>query len=294
MTLHRLSWMVLLLAGCSAPTDNNEPDNSDPPEIIEVEPGINQLTIDQEIEGETVERDFLLHLPEDYDGTADTPLLFGFHGSGGSAEAFIGQFAPPVEGGDFVGVYPNGIAASWNLGREESTADDVAFTASILEMLEGVPGIDTSRPVGVGFSNGAALLHKIAIESDLFVAIVPQVSQMLEENQPQNGGARVSVMQFNGTLDDACPYEGGVGVLGHVFMDAEDSAATWASHNGCDATPTETDIGPHVKMEWPNCEEGRRVIHYRMNGVSHQVPPDIDGGSNSRIVEFLLEARQSG
>ena len=99
-------------------------------------------------------------------------------------------------------------------------------------------------------------------------------------------------MQFNGTSDDACPSDGGIGVLGYDFMAAEDSAEAWAAHNGCDATPVEAAVGEHVKMEWENCEAGRRVIHYRMNEVGHGVPPNIDGGTNARIVEFLTEARQ--
>ena len=80
--------------------------------------------------------------------------------------------------------------------------------------------------------------------------------------------------------------------MGHVFMPAEESAAAWASHNGCDDTPTETQIDEHVKMEWENCEQDRRVIHYRLNDIGHNVPPHIDGGTNPRIIEFLTEARQ--
>ena len=85
--------------------------------------------------------------------------------------------------------------------------------------------------------------------------------------------------------------DGGEGVLGHNFMSAEDSAATWAAHNGCDAEPTEAQVGEHVKMEWENCEADRRVVHYRLNGVGHGVPPNVDGGSNARLIEFLLESR---
>ena len=270
-------------------TDTETPDQATP---VELQPGINELTIDQVVEGETVERSYIVHLPESYDGTASTPLLFAFHGNGGEPYEFIEQFGPPVSSGEFIGVYPTGIAASWNIGREESTADDVAFTASLLAALEGLPGIDTSRPVAMGFSNGAALVQKIAVETDLFVGIVPQVSQLLVENPPQSEGAKVSVMQFNGTVDMDCPYDGGSGAMGHVFMSAEGSAAAWAEHNGCDSTATETVINEHLKMEWENCEEGRRVIHYKLNDVGHAVPPNIDGGSNARLVEFLLEARQ--
>ena len=260
--------------------------------VLDLEPGVNEISVEQEVEGEMVERNFLVHVSRDYDGTGRTPLLFAFHGAGCVGAIFIEQYAGAIESGDFIGVYPDGIENSWNIGREDSKADDVEFVHMMMDLLEGTSGIDTSRPVATGFSNGSALTHKLGIETDLFAAIVPQVSQLLYENQPQPDGAPLSVMQFNGTEDGACPYNGGIGVLGHDFMPAEESAATWAAHNECDETPTESDVGNHVKMEWENCSNGRRVIHYRMNDVGHEVPPDVDGGTNPRIIEFLLEARQ--
>ena len=42
------------------------------------------------------------------------------------------------------------------------------------------------------------MTHKLGIETDLFAAIVPQVSQLLHENQPQTDGAPLSVMQLWG------------------------------------------------------------------------------------------------
>ena len=215
-------------------------------------------SVEQEVEGEIVERMFLVHVSRDYDGTGSTPLLFGFHGAGGVGNLFIGQYADAIEGGDFIGVYPNGLENSWNIGREDSKADDVEFVHMMMDLLDNTPGIDISSPVATGFSNGAAMTHKLGIETDLFAAIVPQVSQLLHENQPQTDGAPLSVMQFMGTEDNACPYNGGVGVLGHDFMPAEESAAVWAAHNNCDETPTEEEVGAHVKMEWENCANERR------------------------------------
>ena len=310
MTKHMLTIFTLTLA-CNT-KDTSDPAEDSGSETVDTEdsavgnediedtideahnwqPGVNELTLDQVVEGEVVERSYFVHLPDNYDGSANTPLLFAFHGAGGTGDGFIGEFSLAVQNGDFVGVYPNGIENSWNIEREDSKADDMAFTESILSALSGVAGIDVNRPVAVGFSNGAALIHKISIEKELFVAIVPQVSHLLVSNQPDSDSARIPVMQFNGTDDDLCPYDGGVGILGYEFMPAEDSTAAWAAHNGCDATPTETAIDPHVKLEWENCDDGNRVIHYRLNGVGHGVPPDVDGGTNPRIIEFLLEARQ--
>ena len=273
--------------------DGDPADGTDPAGLV-LEPGVNELTIDQVVEGETVQRSYLVHVPSDYDGSTSesTPLLFAFHGADGEGSDFLTPLEPAIEGHAFIGVYPDGIANSWNVEREESTADDVAFAASILDALDGTAGIDIERPVGVGFSNGSGLLLKIAMETDLFVAIVPQSSQLMVDAQPPASAARVSVMQFHGTDDPICPYDGGTGILGYNYLPAEESAAVWAAHNGCDETAIETAIDPHVRMEWPNCADDRRVIHYRLNGVEHSVPPDVDGPTTARIVEFLLEARQ--
>ena len=286
--------LIVSLIHCTASTEDSlstaSPVGSESNQSLV--PGVNEWVLEQEVEGEVVERRFLVHVPDTHDGTEHTPILFAFHGNGGRPDEFVRQFGPPVQGGEFIGVYPAGIANSWNIGREESKADDVVFTEMMLQSLENTPGIDTSRPVGVGFSNGAALVHKIALESDLLVAIVPQASALLEDNQPQTNSAKVSVMQFMGTLDDACPYDGGEGVLGYNFMPAEESTAAWAAHNGCDDTATQTQVNEHVKMEWKNCAHNRRVIHYRLNDIGHGVPDNIDGGTNARIIDFLLEARQ--
>ena len=111
----------------------------------------------------------MVHVSRDYDGLGSTPLLFAFHGAGGVGALFIEQYAGAIESGQFIGVYPDGIENSWNLGREDSKADDVQFVHMMLDLLEGTSGVDSTKPVGTGFSNGAALVHKVGIETDLFM-----------------------------------------------------------------------------------------------------------------------------
>ena len=300
--------LLVFLMGCSDAGDGSEPSEVLAPDTasfdevegdssaigaVVLQPGLNNLTLEQEVEGVMVERSYIVHVPDTYsDTTAPTPILLAFHGAGGVGADFVEQFQVAVDKGDFVGVYPDGLENSWNVKYEDSKADDVAFASMLVQSLQGVPGIDTSKPVAVGFSNGAALTHKIAIETDLVVAIAPHVSQLLKENQPQPAGKKVSVMQLLAADDSMCPYDGGVGILGYDFMPGVDSAATWAAHNGCDSDPVETQVGEHVKMEWENCEEGRQVIHYRVNGFDHAIPPNVDGNTTARIMEFLIGSRQ--
>ncbi len=270
--------------------------------------GVSEFTLEQEVAGQMEERRFLVHTPVDFDDSQSVPLLFAFHGNGGAPESFVYEIAAAVEDGNFIGVYPAGLASSWNLGPEASEADDVAFTEAVLGMLTGTAGVDATKPVALGFSNGAGMVHELAMESDPFVAISPAVSHLLATKTPGTDAAPVSVLQFSGTEDGLVPYNGGIGVMDHNFLPAEDSTAEWAMHNGCDATPTTgPDIaGPDIEeapgeytstsytvLEWENCATGARVVHVRMNDIGHDLPYEmIDGGTMPFIYRFLLDARQ--
>ena len=305
-----LTMVPLLALGCVAPQDASDASKSiiNGEATASLSAGMNELTLQQEVAGEMVERRFLVHTPESFDASERTPLLFAFHGNGGEPEPFAFELEGAVEAGRFIGVYPAGLAYSWNLGPEESQADDVAFTEAILDMLTGTPGIDATKPVAMGWSNGAGMVHELAMESRQFVAIAPAVSHMLATKTPDERAANVSVIQFSGTEDTLVPYQGGTGVLEHEFLHAEDSSAEWAAHNGCAASPV---VGPEVArpeveqapdqegassytmLEWEDCATGARVVHVRMNNIGHDMPFElIEGGTLPFIYDFLSDARQ--
>ena len=275
--------LALLLAGCTATPET-------PPATLSA--GLNTLTISQVVDGETVQRRYLVHTADNWDASAPLLLLLAFHGNGGGGLDFKQLLNDPIQAGAVIGVYPDGIERSWNLGREASTADDVAFVESILAALGDVAGVDASRPVAMGFSNGAGMVHKLAMDSEPFAGISPLASQLLVDSQPQPDAPPVSVLQLHGTEDDVVPYGGGEAVMGHTFMPAEDSAAAWAAHNDCSATATETASGEHARLEWEGCASGKQVVHYRLNGVGHDLPTDIEGNTIDLVVNFLLSARQ--
>ena len=271
--------------------------------IAYLEAGVNEFTLEQVVEGRMVERRFLVHTPDNFDDSQKTPLLFAFHGNGGEPESYVYEAAEAIEEGLFIGVYPAGLEYSWNLGPEESQADDVAFTNAVLNMLRDTVGVDANKPVAMGFSNGAGMVHELAMESVHFVAIAPATSHMLATKTPDSQASSVSVIQFSGTEDTIVPYQGGIGVLEHDFLHAEDSTAEWAAHNGCNSSPnTSPDVdGPssefgsssYTMMEWENCSSGARVVHVRLNNIGHDLPYDImDGGSMPYIYNFLLQARE--
>ena len=78
-----------------------------------------------------------------------------------------------------------------------------------------------------------------------------------------------------------------------IILCRQKRGAVWAAISmGCDDTAIETEIGEHVRMEWENCDEDRRVVHYRLNGVGHEVPPNIEGGTNQLLIDFFIRGKR--
>ena len=238
--------------------------------------------------------------------TSDCPIVFYFHGAGGTNDWFGRTSGVHVNG--VIGVYPQG-ENGWNTGPKDSNTctwdnydctsdpDEGAFIALIISelRLQGANG----NIYLVGNSNGAALSHRLAANggNDLPIkGIVTKVTQLLSSperngpgvlnyNQPgAHGGPAVSVLNLMGDNDLLINYEGGMsGVFGtdpnFVLMNALDSMTTWATHNGCNAQYT---IGSSVYStnNEPNglatfydysvgCPEGIIVEHYALHGAGH-------------------------
>jgi len=67
-------------------------------------PGVTELTIKQEFEGETIDRRYLVHTPNEIDGTRCYPLLFALHGIGGVPDRYPKKFSQFVENHEFIGI----------------------------------------------------------------------------------------------------------------------------------------------------------------------------------------------
>ena len=226
-------------------------------------PGVSEVMIHQEIDGVMEARRVLIQVTDPLEAEKYYPVVFALHGSGGSAQTFTGQLGHWVNAGEFVGVYPQGHRNTWNLGPELSTADDLLFINLIMAQLAGYGQLDMGRVFAIGFSNGAGMAHHIAVHTDHFLAIAAVVTPLLVGHEPQEDTPAVSILQILGMLDPLIPYDGGSGVLGHVFHGGEESAGIWALHNGCHPQPDSilTDDG-NIRLEYSGWSGQVRVVHY--------------------------------
>ena len=235
-----------------------------------------------------VARDVILHFPPQFDSTHSYPLVFAFHGNGGTPEDLISMFSHLVEQDHFIGVYPRGIQYSWNLGLEASKADETEFVELIMNRLSAETHFDVNRAYAFGFSNGSAIIHKIAAESSYFKAIAASASGVVQGITPTAQSGPVSVLQMHGVDDLLIPYEGGQSEVGHTFMSLESSASMWATHQGCASSPQVSVLtGGDVQTIYSQCNQGVRVVNYKAFQTGHDMPRNFLGNIANYIWAFF-------
>jgi polyhydroxybutyrate depolymerase len=197
-----------------------------------------QRSITQTINGQLVDRTYLVSYPEGV-SEDEYPVVFFFHGSGGTGEGWLdnSDVSRLIDEGKFIGIFPDGYDKRWNVSGE-TNADDVEFVSLIIGDLDGSGLFDVNKIYGVGISNGAGLVNRIAKETTLFKAIAPIISQQTVTIGETFPSRAVSVFQVNGTEDDLIPVNGGSGVGDSIFMSAQASAENWALNFNCNMTPT--------------------------------------------------------
>ena len=87
-------------------------------------------------------REYILYIPDSYDGVSTIPLVLNFHGFGESASDFMNNadMRTVSESNTFILVYPQGSclngSSHWNAcptgGDNKSNADDFGFVESII------------------------------------------------------------------------------------------------------------------------------------------------------------------
>jgi acyl-CoA thioesterase-1 len=232
-----------------------------------------QRSITQTINGQLVDRTYLVSYPEGV-SEDEYPVVFFFHGSGGTGEGWLdnSDVSRLIDEGKFIGIFPDGYDKRWNVSGE-TNADDVEFVSLIIGDLDGLELFDVNKIYGVGISNGAGLVNRIAKETTLFKAIAPIISQQTVTIGETFPSRAVSVFQVNGTEDDLIPVNGGSGVGDSIFMSAQASAENWALNFNCNMTSTiqnKTWGSLAVKQyTFGSCLDNQKVRYSIVEGAGH-------------------------
>jgi polyhydroxybutyrate depolymerase len=214
------------------------------------------------------ERQYLLAVPEGYDGTEAVPLLFSFHGHGGDAVGHEANTSLAAAGAarGFVVVTPTGLGdpARWNLDRRPDGPDDHGFVRALLAHLDRTLCLDPDRTYLAGHSNGSGFAGLLACEEPQRFAGVAMVSGTAPPTCPD--GVAPATLVIAGTDDATVPY------LGGPVGDVPEVVAGYAERYGC-APPVEAEPQPGIEqVRYEPCRDGGAVVLDTVVGGVHVWP----------------------
>ena len=263
------------------------------------------------------DRPFDIYVPSSYSTTAAMPVVLFLHGGGGNAEQTQAGTCPNGDVTDpgclhgvgeaqgFLTVYANGTPSrllpdvrTWNAGGGgpdyacasghacDINSDDISYLRAVLDQVEREYNVDASRVYVMGFSNGAAMVHRVACEMADTVAAVVAVSGSNEyaTNADCAPSRPIAVLQVHGTADPCWTYvtsnQACLDQDPRPKLGAAESVAGWVARDGCDPTATiismpNTDPGDGTTTDvsvWGGCRGGTEVRLMTVNGGGHVFP----------------------
>ena len=233
------------------------------------------ILIEQSLDNNNlITRPVIMQTPNVIDTSKSYPIVFAFHGRGGNNNSWVNHLINYTNSGEFIGIYPQGYLESWNLGPEPSNANDVEFINLIVDELQNYDNLNFDKMYAIGTSNGSGMVNKLAIETNHFKAIAPIASQLIESLPLLNSTNPVSVIQVNGAADTTIPIDGGPR-LGHIFLDAYESAELWATKFNCSQNPNIIMLGQDTLYIFDSCENEKEIRYLRIEDGEHNLPLHI-------------------
>ncbi len=245
-----------------------------------------QQTITYSISVNSVQREFILYVPASYNASSSTPLVFSFHGLGGSAQAQMDDhdFRPLADSVGFLVAHPLGKPVvgpvlGWNFGNA-SLPDDVLFTSKMIDILAADFNINLNRVYACGMSYGGFFSVYLAGQLSHRIAAVASVAGTVLNNVPDSMISPTRPMAFleiHGTDDNNVPYNGNQAAKSVQYV-----LDLFINNNHCDLNPTVTAL-PDINLNdgssvdhyiYANGNNGTTVEHLKINGGRHTWPDE--------------------
>ena len=235
-------------------------------------------------------RSFIVYSPPSYDGSTQVPLVFNFHGGGGTSSSFIftNDMRPIADTANFIAVYPQAAvdptdgSNSW-LHKTPTTHNDVNFIEAIIDTLSNDYNIDNDRVYACGYSEGGIFSYELGCRLNNRIAGFASVSgSMLVDafrvSYYNLGNCSpihpTAVLLIPGTSDFS-PHSSYSG-LQPYYMSVNEITTYWANHNNTDINPTVTSV-PNTNTSDGSTVE-RRIWENGDNCVAIQELKVINGG----------------
>ena len=248
-----------------------------------------QQTINASITHDGIQRDYILYIPELYDGSSAVPLVLNFHGYGSNAneQMFYGDFRDIADTEGFLLVHPEGTTfignQFWNVGFPgiSSTIDDVGFTEALIDELATLYTINLDRVYATGMSNGGFMSFLLACQLSEKIAAIASVTGSMTPDTYDACSTQhpTPILQIHGTSDGVVPYDGNI----IWTLSIVDVISYWVNYNNCGTNPTITafqDIDPSDEstvehIVYSGGDNGVTTEHMKVIGGGHTWPGSV-------------------
>lgn len=249
-------------------------------------------------------REYAVYIPASYDGTAEFPLLFNFHGGGDLITSYMKtiDMRPIADTGNFILIYPqaapdptDGGSRNW-LRKSPTTFDDVPFVQAMIDSIAAHYTIDSDRVYACGYSLGGELCYELACRLNNRIAAVAAVARTMGTAAFNNCAPvhPTGVLTILGTADFISPYNG----YPNYYLSANETHNYWMKYTNCNSTPKvspETDKntsdGSTVeRYSWSNAEGCTYVEHLKVIDGGHDWPGiygNMDMDASEEIWNFV-------
>ena len=213
-------------------------------------------------------RTYQLFLPSTYDAHKSFPLVFVFHGDGGTGANIRGAFGlEAASAGGAVLVYPDGEGNTWQIDGAAGVTKDVTFIDDLAADLVKTHCAEASHVFAVGFSKGAYFVDQYACLGKTHLAgvvahsgggpfgVVGLATKYNNDGNLVCPGPAIPAMQIIGGNDDV--------------PEAQKARDYWQRVNGCQTTSSATAPSPCVT--YAGCMAGLPETYCEVPGLGHQI-----------------------
>ena len=258
-------------------------------------------------------REYIIYIPSNYDGSESVPLMFNFHGGNGLASDFMNytnDMRPIADTAGFIAVYPQAAtdptdgSYSW-LHKAPTSHNDIFFIEAIIDALSSEFSIDNDRVYACGYSEGGIFSYELACRLNNKIAAISSVSGSMLFDAFRDSYYNLgfcspvhptAILLIPGTADSSphSTYNG----FQPYYMSVEEITTYWSNYNTTDINPTITQLpntdssdGSTVEHRvWENGGNCTRVEELKVIGGGHDWPGtsgNMDIDATTEIWNFV-------
>ena len=245
-----------------------------------------------------VKHSFLLDLPEKCEGA---PLVLMLPGYGNTAEAFRTEvhFEQKANAQGYAVAYVTGApdpgaptsSIGWHSEIDTEGNRDTEFLIALTKYLQETYLLDQKHTCAVGFSNGACMVHCLAMEAGEFFSAFVSVAGLMPESvwEARRETNALSFFQITGEKDPVVPKNSDGSARYAKAPAIEDVMEYWADSNDLELQETKSIGSGSTLTRYGSGEKPQQVWHLFVKDGRHSWPSEkynrID--TNALILEFL-------